>query len=147
MRRRFARWISFWCQFYRMRRLGVPVMTLRMARRRGIHDIYHLNKGVGDGLMFAGVAREYYKKTGVRPLLYVPQWYIFRYCDFCWFLWDWRFVPQNVSGAKHTMDVFYIFYNQQLAGSPVKMRGGYTFNLKPLEYLKNGYVWGNTFTK
>ena len=49
-------------------------MTLRMAAKHGIHDIYHLNKGVGDGLVFAGVAREYYKKTGVRPLLYVPHW-------------------------------------------------------------------------
>lgn len=142
-----VRYILFWRKFYKMRRLGVPVMTLRMARRRGIHDIYHLNKGVDDGLMFAGVAREYYKKTGVRPLLYVPQWQIFRYCDFCWYLYDWRLLYENVRGAHHTMDAFYIFYMEQLHGAPLKLRNGYTFNLKPLEYLKNGYVWGNTFTK
>lgn len=142
-----VRYLLFWRQFYRMRKLGVPVMTLRMAKKHGIHDIYHLNKGVGDGLVFAGVAREYYKKTGVRPLVYVPQWHVFRNCDFCWYLCDWRLVPENVKGAKHTMDVFYIFYNMQLIGKPLKLRDGYTFNLKPLEYLKNCYVWGNTFTK
>lgn len=147
MRWRFCRWIKFWRQFYRMRKLGVPVMTLRMARRAGIRDIYHLNKGVGDGLMFAGVAREYYKKTGVRPLLYVPQWYIFRYCDFCYFLWDWHMQPENVCGAEHTMHAFYAFYGAQLAGKPLQLRDGYTFNLKPLEYLKSAYVWGNIFTK
>ena len=88
MRMRPVRYVNFWRRFYKMRRLGVPVLTLRMAARRGITNIYHLNKGVGDGLMFAGVAREYYKKTGVRPLLYVPQWHIFRYMDFCWYLYD-----------------------------------------------------------
>lgn len=142
-----VRYINFWRQFYRMRRQGVPVMTLRMARRAGICDIYHLNKGVGDGLMFAGVAREYYKKTGVRPLLFLPQWHIFKHVDFCYFLWDWRFQVANMPGTKNTMDVFYILYNAQQAGHPLKLRDGYTFNLKPLEYLKNGYVWGNTFTK
>lgn len=142
-----VRYILFWRDFYRMRRLGVPVMTLRMARRHGIRDIYHLNKGVGDGLMFAGVAREYYKKTGNRPLLYVPQWNIFRYCDFCWFLWDWRFQWQNMPGAKHTMDAFYILYGAQLAGHPVQLRDGYTFCLRPLEYLKGCYIWGNNFVK
>lgn len=142
-----VRYILFWKQFYHMRRLGVPVMTLRMARRAGIHNIYHLNKGVGDGLMFAGVAREYYKKTGIRTLLFLPQWHIFQNIDFCWFLWDWRFQIQNVPGAMNTMDLFYIYYNAQLAGHAIKMRDGYEFDLKPLEYLKNGYVWGNTFTK
>ena len=144
---RLVRYISFWRHFYRIRKLGVPVMTLRMAAKHGIHDIYHLNKGVGDGLVFAGVAREYYKKTGVRPLLYVPQWNVFRNCDFCWYLFDWRLLPENVKGAQHTMDVFYIFYNLQLSGHRLKARKNFEFNLKPLEYLKNAYVCGNIFTK
>lgn len=144
---RVVRYIAFWRQFYRMRRMGVPVLTLRMAARRGIHDIYHLNKGVGDGLVFAGIAREYHKKTGVRPLLYVPQWNIFRYCDFCWFLYDWRMLPENNDVARHTMEVFYRLYSMQLVGRPLTLRNGHVFHMRPLEYLKNGYVWGNTFVK
>lgn len=144
---RVVRYIVFWRNFYIMRKSGVPVLTLKMARKRGICDIYNLNKGVGDALMFAGVAREYYKKTGIRPLLYVPQWKVFRYCDFCWFLWDWKFQIDNVPLANNTMDVFYYLYELQQHGVPLKLRDGYQFNLKPLEYLKNGYVWGNTFSK
>lgn len=125
--------------------MGVPVMTLRMAARRGIRDIWHLNKGVGDALMFAGIAREYHKKTGMRPLLFVPQHNIFRYCDFCWFLFDRRF--QNVPDTSNTFEVFYKFYQEQKHGRPIKLRGGYEFNLRPLEYLKNVYVVGNQFQK
>lgn len=130
-----------------MRKLGVPVMTLRMAAKKGIHDIYHLNKGVGDALVLAGVMREFYKKTGERPLVYVPQWNIFRYFDFCYFLWDWRLLPENVKNAKHTMDVFYIFYTKQLCGNPLKLKNGYTFNLKPKEYLHSVYSVNNLFVK
>lgn len=148
MRMRPVRYVNFWRRFYKMRRLGVPVLTLRMAARRGITNIYHLNKGVGDGLMFAGVAREYYKKTGVRPLLYVPQWHIFRYMDFCWYLYDWRMLPENYpADTKHTMDVFYKFYLSQVSGTPLRLSNGHTFNLCPLEYLKNVYVCGNTIQK
>ncbi len=148
LRLRCVRYVTFWRNFYRMRRAGVPVITLRMASRMGIRDIYHLNKGVGDGLMFAGIAREFYKKTGTRPLLYLPQWHIFRYCDFCWFLYDWRMMPENYPDEiHHTMDVFYNLYIAQRMGRPLRLRNGYAFNLCPLEYLKNVYVCGNTLDK
>ena len=129
-----------------MRRLGVPVMTLRMAARNGIDTIYHLNKGVGDALMFSGVAREYFKKTGRRPLLFVPQWNVFIGCEHCWFLWDWKFSLANVKYAN-TMELFYDKYVAQQKGKPVKLRNGFVFKLYPLEYLKNGYVCGNNIDK
>ncbi len=146
-RTRWGRYVGFWRHFYRMRRLGVPVLTLRMAQRRGIRNIYHLNKGVGDGLMFAGVAREFYKRTGQRPLLYLPQWYLLQNCDFCYFLWDWRMQPHNVANTSHTMDAFYYLYMNQMRGKPLMGRRGYTFNLCPTAYLKDVYVCGNTFEK
>ncbi len=135
----------FWRQFFKLRREGVPVLTLRMAARRGIKDIWHLNKGVGDALMFSGVAREYYKIKGERPLLFVPQHQVFRYCDFCWFLFDFRF--QNVPGAANSFEAFYKFYHEQRMGKSLRLATGYRFRLQPLEYLKSVYVVGNTFDK
>jgi hypothetical protein len=133
-----ARTVSFGAQRMVMRLTGVPVLTLRGAARRGIREIWHLNMGVGDALMLAGAAREYFQKTGIRPLCFVPQANVFRHFDFCWFLHDKRMYVDRKNSYNS-------WFHLMAAGRGTIRSGRHEFRMRSLDYMKKTFPIGNTF--
>ncbi|GHT06024.1 hypothetical protein FACS1894139_10950 [Planctomycetales bacterium] len=75
----------------RLMKLGVSTnnfITYKTAGLLGIREIWLSHLGLGDELIFLTGAREYYKQTGIKPLLAVNNYELFVGANYCYVLSD-----------------------------------------------------------